>query len=498
MESKMQKILFATSEAHPLIKTGGLADVASSLPRALLKRGHDIKILLPAYASVLLKAKEVGVKKVAELSLSGQTIRLLQTRLPGSRVTVILVDIPQFSEREGNPYCGPDGSDWSDNHWRFFVFAKAAETIALNQAGLDWQPDIVHCNDWQTGLIPALLAQAEQRPATVFTIHNLAYRGLFSYQVFAELGLPNDYWHHEKLEFYGQMSFIKGGLAFADAITTVSESYAREIQTPEFGCGLDGLLSSRTSDLSGVLNGIDIDEWNPGSDKFIVQNYNRRTINHKVKNKTTLQAQLGLPVDKSVPMIGFIGRLVEQKGVDLILNQMNQLLTQNCQVVILGSGFASYEQALKDIALQHPHKVSVTLGYNEAFAHQIEASADLFLMPSIFEPCGLNQMYSLRYGTLPIVNAVGGLRDTVIEKSFDDIGTDGNGFVFHEATAEELHLAIKRALTCYQQPEIWKKMQQNAMSQDFSWEQSAQQYQKIYEEIVSKSETRNLGLGKSI
>jgi len=481
----MQKILFTTSEAHPLIKTGGLADVASSLPRALLKRGHEVKILLPAYASVIVKAKEAGVKKIAELLISGQTISLLQTRLPGSRVTVILVDIPQFSEREGNPYCGPDGNDWSDNHWRFFVFAKAAEAIALNQAGLDWQPDIVHCNDWQTGLIPALLAQHEIRPASVFTIHNLAYRGLFSYQVFAELGLPNDYWHHEKLEFYSQMSFMKGGLAFADAITTVSQSYANEIQTPEFGCGLDGVLRARSKDLSGVLNGIDMDEWNPGSDKLIAQNYNRRTVAHKVKNKTTLQAQLGLPVDKSVPMIGFIGRLVEQKGVDLILNQMTQLLAEDCQLVILGSGIASYEQALKNIALQHPHKLSVTLGYNESFAHQIEASADLFLMPSIFEPCGLNQMYSLRYGTLPIVNAVGGLRDTVIEKSFDDIGTDGNGFVFHLPTAEELHLAIKRALACYQQPDVWKKMQQNAMAQDFSWEKSAERYEEIYSSVVN-------------
>jgi len=479
----MHKILFATSEAHPLIKTGGLADVASSLPRALLKRGHDIKILLPAYASVMVKAKEAGVKKISELAISGQTINLLQTRLPGSRVTVILVDIPQFSEREGNPYCGPDGGDWSDNHWRFFVFAKAAEAISLNQANLDWQPDIVHCNDWQTGLIPALLAQHHQKPASVFTIHNLAYRGLFSYQVFAELGLPNDYWHHEKLEFYGQMSFIKGGLAFANAITTVSQSYAQEIQTSEFGCGLDGVLQARSKDLYGVLNGIDMDEWNPGSDKLIAQNYNRRTINQKAKNKLALQEQLGLPVSESIPMLGFIGRLVEQKGVDLILNQMSQLLTHNCQVVILGSGFASYEQSLKNIAQQYPDKVSVTLGYNEAFAHQIEASADLFLMPSIFEPCGLNQMYSLRYGTLPIVNAVGGLRDTVFEKPFDDIGSNGNGFVFHKATPEELHLAIKRALVCYQHPDVWRKLQQNAMSQDFSWEKSAALYETIYDSI---------------
>lgn len=480
----MQKILFATSEAHPLIKTGGLADVASSLPRALLKRGHDIKILLPAYASVLSKAKEAGIKKVSEISIPGQTISLLQTRLPGSRVTVILVDIPQFSERDGNPYCGPDGSDWGDNHWRFYVFARAAEAIALNEANLDWQPDIVHCNDWQTGLIPALLAQHTNKPASVFTIHNLAYRGLFSYQIFAELGLPGDYWHHDKLEFYGQMSFMKGGLAFADAITTVSQSYAQEIQTPEFGCGLDGVLRARAKDLTGVLNGIDMDEWNPGADKLITHNYNRRTVGQKVANKIALQAQLGLPVNESIPMLGFIGRLVEQKGIDLILNQMNQLLAQDCQLVILGSGFHSYEEALKNIAKQHPHKVSVTIGYNETFAHQIEASADIFLMPSIFEPCGLNQMYSLRYGTLPVVNAVGGLRDTVNERPFDDIGTDGNGFVFHTATPEELHLAIKRALDCYKQPDLWKKMQQNAMSQDFSWEKSAEQYEEIYAGIV--------------
>lgn len=480
----MQKILFATSEAHPLIKTGGLADVASSLPRALLKRGHDIKILLPAYPGVLVKAKEIGVKKVAEISLSGQTIGLLQTRLPGSRVTVILVDIPQFSERDGNPYCGPDGSDWSDNHWRFFVFARAAEAIALNKANLNWQPDIVHCNDWQTGLIPALLVQHEHKPASVYTIHNLAYRGLFSYQIFAELGLPNDFWHHEKLEFYGQMSFMKGGLAFADAITTVSQSYAQEIQTPEFGCGLDGVLRARAKDLTGVLNGIDMDEWNPGADKLIAHNYNRRTLSQKSDNKTALQEKLGLPIDESIPMLGFIGRLVEQKGVDLILSQMNQLLAQDCQLVILGSGFHSYEEALKNIAKQHPHKVSVTIGYNEAFAHQIEASADIFLMPSIFEPCGLNQMYSLRYGTLPVVNAVGGLRDTVNERPLDDIGTEGNGFVFHTATSEELHLAIKRALACYKQPELWKKLQQNAMNQDFSWEKSAERYEEIYERVL--------------
>lgn len=482
----MHKILFATSEAYPLIKTGGLADVAASLPRALLKRGHDIRILLPAYASVMLKARDAGVKKLADLVILGETIGLWQTRLPGSRVTVLLVDIPQFSERKGNPYVGPDGSDWSDNHLRFFLFSKAAEAIAFNRASLDWQPDIVHCNDWQTGLIPALIGEAPNGPATVFTVHNLAYRGLFSYQIFAELGLPNHFWHHEKLEFYGQMSFIKGGLAFADAITTVSPSYAQEIQTPAFGCGLDGLLRARQADLAGILNGIDTDEWNPGSDKLIPYNYNRRTLNQKVNNKLALQEQLGLPVNAQTPMLGFIGRLVEQKGIDLILDQLGQLLTQDCQLVVLGSGFAHYEQALATLVQQQPQKVSVTLGYNEALAHLIEASADIFLMPSIFEPCGLNQMYSLRYGTLPVVNDVGGLRDTVRERPFDDIGTEGNGFVFLKPDSDDLHQAIKRALWCYQQPDLWKQLQQNAMSQDFSWENSAQQYEDLYAKILVK------------
>lgn len=482
----MHKILFATSEAYPLVKTGGLADVAASLPRALLKRGHDLRILLPAYASVMAKALDAGMKSVGELLVEGETVGLWQTRLPGTRVPVLLVDIPQFSEREGNPYVGPDGNDWDDNHWRFFMFSKAAEAIAFNRAGLNWQPDIVHCNDWQTGLIPALIKETPDGPATVFTVHNLAYRGLFSYQTFAELGLPSHLWHYEKLEFYGQMSFIKGGLALADAITTVSPSYAQEIQTPAFGCGLDGLLRARQQDLSGILNGIDVDEWNPGSDKLIAHNYNRRTLAQKTNNKLELQAQLGLPVNAQTPMLGFIGRLVEQKGIDLLLDQLGQLLTQDCHLVVLGSGFAHYEQALTTLAQQQPNKVSVTLGYNEALAHRIEAAADIFLMPSIFEPCGLNQMYSLRYGTLPVVNDVGGLRDTVKERPFDDIGSEGNGFVFQNPTSDDLHQAIKRALWCYQQPDLWKQLQQNAMSQDFSWENSAQQYETLYARITAE------------
>ncbi|WP_049629707.1 glycogen synthase GlgA [Cellvibrio sp. pealriver] len=480
----MQKILFATSEVYPLIKTGGLADVSASLPRALLKLGYDVKILLPAYASVLEKTTEKSLKSIAQFELEGNRINIKQTRLPGTRVTVWLVDISEFSERAGNPYCGPDGNDWYDNHKRFYLFAKVAELIALNQVNLNWQPDIVHCNDWQTGLIPALLSLHQQRPATVFTIHNLAYRGLFSYQAFAELNLPDTFWHHERIEFYGQMSFIKGGLVFADYITTVSPSYAKEIQQPEFGYGLEGLLQYRNEALAGILNGIDCDEWNPGNDPHLAATYNRRTLSNKTKNKLALQERMGLTVDHSIPLLGFVGRLVDQKGVDLILSQMSHLLTSNFQLVILGSGFPHYEQTLKNIAMQNPHKVAVYVGYDEALAHQIEAGCDMFLMPSIFEPCGLNQMYSLRYGTLPIVHAVGGLRDTVVERQADGMTADENGFVFHKPEGKELLAAIERATKAYEQPDVWKKMQLNAMGKDFSWENSAKSYGKIYTQIT--------------
>lgn len=479
----MQKILFATSEVYPLIKTGGLADVSASLPRALLKRGYDVKILIPAYNSVVEKAATVGLKSIAKFEIEGNSIGIKQTRLPGTRVTVWLVDIPEFSEREGNPYCGPDGNDWFDNHKRFYLFSKAAELIALNGASLNWQPDIVHCNDWQTGLIPALLSLHPNHPATVFTIHNLAYRGLFSHQAFAELNLPEAFWHHERIEFYGQMSFIKGGLAFADYVTTVSPSYAQEVQQPEFGYGLDGLLRHRSDALSGILNGIDCEEWNPGTDPHIATTYNRRTLANKSKNKLALQTVMELEVNATIPLFGFIGRLVDQKGVDLILSQMNYLLTSNYQLVILGSGFPHYEQTLKNIAEQNPHKVAVHIGYDEALAHQIEAGCDIFLMPSIFEPCGLNQMYSLRYGTLPIVHSVGGLRDTVIEQSPDEI-TNANGFTFHQPTSDELLAAIERASAAYQQSDYWKKMQINAMSHDFSWEASAKSYSEIYDQLL--------------
>ena len=477
----MSNILFATSEVFPLIKTGGLADVAASLPRALIKLKHNVRIVLPGYASVM-KAVAGDVKKVTVFDVDGEPVTLWRTLLPGTRVLVWLVDAPAFSERDGNPYCGPDGFDWPDNAQRFLLFAKVARLIALNQAGLDWPVDVVHCNDWQTGMIPALLAQDNPRPATVFTIHNLAYRGLFSWDTFTSLGLPHELWHMDRLEFYGQFSFMKGGLVYADRVTTVSPTYAEEIQTPDAGNGLDGLLRHRQAVLSGILNGIDADEWNPGTDKHIAQTYNRRTLTNKEKNKVALQERSGLEVSEK-PLLGFIGRLVDQKGVDLILSNLPQLLSEGCQCVILGSGMKDYEERLAQLAQEFPEQLSVTIGYSEILAHQIEAGADIFLMPSAYEPCGLNQLYSLRYGTLPVVHAVGGLRDSVIDFA-EPTQTDATGFMFYQYTAHGLYNAIQRALAAFQDKKIWRMLQNNGMSKDLSWRRSAEEYGRLYGELL--------------
>lgn len=475
-------VLFAASEAYPLIKTGGLADVAASLPRALLKLGHQVRILIPAYKTVLEK-QQGQLKLLAEVIIDAQPIKIWQTRLPHSRVSVWLVDLPLFSERGGNPYVNEYGQDWPDNHQRFYAFCRLATELAMGRIGLKWTPDLVHCNDWQTGLIPALLSLEPKRPATVFTVHNLAYHGLFPYSAFAELNLPEQLWHHDALEFYQQLSFIKGGLVFADRITTVSPTYAKEIQTQAWGCGLEGVMLKRQKNLHGILNGIDIKEWNPGRDPHLEQRYSWRSLGKKATNKKALQQRLGLAVQPKTPVLGFVGRLVEQKGIDLLMAVLPTLLeAKKCQLVMLGSGAPHYHQSLKVLARKYPRHFSLTLGYDESMAHQIEAGADAFLMPSLFEPCGLNQLYSLRYGTPPIVHAVGGLRDTVVDMSEDT--NQANGFCFYQATAEGLFGAIKKALDCYRNPELWRQLQINGMRQDFSWDKSALEYGALYDELV--------------
>jgi starch synthase len=487
----MNKILFVASEAYPLIKTGGLADVAGSLPRALQKRKQDVRLLIPGYRSVLAQIKTPSI--IAETFHYGHKIRIIETTLPNSRVKTWLVDCPAAFDRPGNPYVDTAGNNWDDNAFRFALFCQVAVDIALNRCNIGWQADVVHCNDWQTALIPALLDGYSQRPATVFTIHNMAYQGLFDKQTFYNLGLPSALWHPGGVEFFDQLSFIKGGLVYADYINTVSPTYAQEIQLAEFGYGLDGLLRHRSDRLRGILNGIDNEVWDPGSDLHIPYRYNQRTLKNKSLNKTELQTALKLPVDANLPMLGMISRMVEQKGFDTVLGALPEIVKWPIQLVLLGNGQSYYENALKEWAKHYPKKIHLRIGYDETLSHRIEAAADLYLMPSLFEPCGLNQLYSLRYGTLPVVRNVGGLADSVCDTSETSIANNtATGFVITDNKPATLIKTLQRALLHYQTPDVWRQLQVNAMSQDFSWQQSAEEYLSLYQ-LAQASNSKGMG-----
>jgi starch synthase len=474
----MRKILFVTSEAHPLIKTGGLADVSGSLPKALADLGEDIRIVLPNYQGIHT-SEPIYYKST--IKVNNAEVNILETRLPGTAVTVWLVDYPKFFKLPGNPYHDETGKPWDNSAERFGLFCHTAAEIAMNRAYLDWKPEIVHCNDWQSGLVPALLTVEQHRPATLFTIHNMAYQGVFPRSVDYVLNLPQQLWDDGGIEFHGMLSFLKSGLAYSDRINTVSPSYAMEIQTAKFGCGLEGLLSYRRDYLSGIINGIDSGQWNPETDVNISTHYNLSTLNKKSENKTALQKKLSLPINKKIPVFGLISRLVDQKGIDLLLESMPEILQLPLQLVILGSGDKIFEQQLLEFAEAQPKIMAVKIGYDEALSHQIEAGSDVFLMPSRFEPCGLNQMYSLRYGTIPIVNKVGGLGDTVVDTVPQTINDkSATGIVFDGAFSGTLLEAIKRALMLYDQTETWKQLQVSGMRQDFSWKHSALQYIDLY------------------
>jgi len=477
----MKKILFVTSEAHPLIKTGGLADVCGSLPKALAELSQDIKLIIPNYQA--LKTSE-NVRFMCAIRVDNRNINILETRMPDSHVIVWLVDYPAYYNYPGNPYVDEQGDSWPNNAERFGLFCRIAVEAAMDRINQDWKPDVVHCNDWQSGLVPALLSLENDRPSTVFTIHNMAYQGLFPATAAAKLNIPGQLWHPAGLEFHDMLSFIKGGLVYADYITTVSPTYAQEIQTAEFGYGLEGLLDHRKEFLGGIINGIDLDQWNAENDTLIAQTYSVSTLDKKQLNKAALQVKFALPVNDQVPILGLIGRLVEQKGIDLILECLPEMMEMDMQFVLLGSGDKDFEKQLKKLALLYPDKIAITIGYDEALAHLIEAGADIFLMPSRFEPCGLNQMYSQRYGTIPIVRKTGGLADTVTDTVPETLANKtASGVVFSEASSSALLEAIKRTLILYSMPDYWKKMQINAMKKDFSWQRSAEQYLSLYENI---------------
>jgi starch synthase len=479
------KILYAASEALPLMKTGGLGDVAGSLPAALRRLGADVRLVLPGYRDALARAP--SPRRVAEFDLPAVRgrVRLLETRLPGG-LPAWLVDYPPAYDRPGNPYLAPDGEVWHDNAERFALFARAVAAIALGRAGLDWLPTLVHANDWQTGLVPALLSLEPARPATVFTVHNLAYQGLFPRPVFDRLGLPPEWWHPGALEFHGRLSYMKAGLVYADRLTTVSPGYAREIQTPDFGCGLDGLLRHRSGALHGILNGIDTAEWDPARNPALARPFHAGDLAARRANKRALQDEFGLVPDDDALLLGNIGRMVEQKGIDLAIAALPAILELPAQVAILGTGEARYEQALRDLARRFPGRLAVHVGYDEALAHRIEAGGDAFLMPSRFEPCGLNQLYSLRYGCVPIVHRVGGLADTVIDATPEALAAGtATGVLFDRPSAAALTAAVRRALALYRKPPVWEQLMRTGMAQDYSWEHSARDYLALYESALN-------------
>jgi starch synthase len=483
-------ILYAASEAYPLIKTGGLGDVVYSLPRALNQLGDSVRLVLPGYHDVLADAGPFDV--VAEWDIPGagilHRVRILQTRLESLGELLYLVEAPALFGRPGNPYVQDNGIVWPDNAERFTVFSRAVAMLALKSPDPDWQAEVVHAHDWQTGLVPAFLSQSPQSPATVFTIHNLSYDGYFPYHDFTQLHLPTAWWSSEYIEFFGGFSMLKAGMVFSDRITTVSPNYAREICTPEFGYRFDGLLQHLGDKLSGILNGIDLDTWNPASDRYLAAHYGavHNRIKSKRINKTDLLLQVGLP-DNDAPLLGFIGRMVHQKGIDLVASILPQLFEQSTvQVVILGSGDKLFESSLLALAHEYPERLHVYIGYSESLAHKIEAGCDLFLMPSRFEPCGLNQMYSLRYGTPPIVNHTGGLADTVVDTTPATLkDKTATGFVFRQASVDALLECTLRALDYMFHKKSWNQVCRTGMQQLLGWDASARHYQQLYQAEIS-------------
>ncbi|MFQ5659249.1 MAG: glycogen synthase GlgA [Gammaproteobacteria bacterium] len=483
------RILFAVSEVYPLIKTGGLADVACYLPIALHEQGFDIRIVVPAYRHVLRQVDRIKAGREIDIAEINIRFHLLQTLLPDSDIPVYLVDVPELFDRPGGPYDDPAGQDWPDNAERFSLFCRVLRLISLGRAGLDWTPDLLHCHDWHTGLAPALLARDPDRPATLFTIHNLAYQGNFPYTNFLSLKLPAGFWSADALEFYGDLSFIKGGLVYADQLTTVSPGYAREIVTPVSGCGLEGVLQRRADNLTGILNGVDYRIWDPRHDPVIERHYWLDNLAGKKMNKCTLQQELGLVENDKAILLAHISRLTGQKGIDVIIDGLADLmLDEDVQLVVLGTGEEKYEQALRAAAVSHEGRMAVNLSYNEALAHRIQAGADIMLMPSRFEPCGLTQLYSLRYGTIPVVRMTGGLADTVVDTTDASLKDHtATGFGFSGIATSDYLGSVHRALMLYRSGgDRWRRIMSTAMQQEFSWANSARNYARAYAEVLTR------------
>jgi starch synthase len=484
MQDDRLRILFTTSECSPWIKTGGLGDVSAGLSEALTARGLDARVLLPAYRPVLAAAGHR--REIARLPATAAfpAALLCEATLP-SGVPAWLVDCPALYDRDGGPYQDPaTGADWPDNALRFGLLSRVAATLA-GRSPLAWRPHILHCNDWQTALAPAQLHFAGgPRAATLVCIHNLAFQGLFPAATVAEVGLPAASFAADGVEFYGRMSFLKAGVVYGDAIATVSPTYAREIQREPLGFGFQALLAARADRLHGILNGIDVRAWDPVTDRLIPRRYDAAHLEAKLENKRALQARMGLP-PADVPLFGFVGRLTRQKGIDLIAAVAPEVAALPAQLVVLGTGERELEAAARGLARVHPDAVAVAIGFDEPLAHLIEAGADAFLMPSRFEPCGLNQMYSQRYGTPPIAHATGGLCDSIVDATPATLaGGAATGFLFREPTAAALLGAIERSLAAYRHPPTWRALQRQGMARDFGWDTAAREYVHLYASLA--------------
>ena len=481
------RILYGTAEAEPLVKIGGLGEVSGALPLALRRLGVDVRLLIPAYRGVIeaLQGEPVG-EPFQVIPGVEEPAQLFLGRMPAVEQPVYAIACPALYDRDGGPYTDPDGEGWPDNALRFGVLSKVAALFGSTTGLAGWSADVIHCNDWHTGLAPAyLMHDRRARARSLITVHNLTFQGNFPAELLSTLGLPKSCFIIDGVEFYGQLSFLKAGLYYADYLTTVSPGYAREIQTPEFGFGLEGLLVHRRNRLTGILNGIDSTQWDPQQDPYLPARFGPQDLIGKAVNKQLLQERLGFKANAETIVVGMVGRFTYQKGVDLILGVAEELLKQPVQLVILGSGDRHYEIEWSRFAWDHPENVSVTIGYDVALAHLIEAGADLFLMPSRFEPCGLNQMYSMRYGAPPVVRRTGGLADSVVDTTPRTL-LDGTatGFVFENANTAELLACIFRALLAFQDRKTWQKIQYNGMLKNFDWETSANQYLKIYQALA--------------
>jgi starch synthase len=477
------RILFATSEMHPLIKTGGLADVSASLPAALQALGQDVRVLLPGYTQVLDALKNKKVVATFKPFEDQAEVRLLSAKMPVTGVSLYILDAPHYYCRVAGPYQYHLGGDWPDNPMRFGILSRVAAMLGSSSSPVNWQAELVHCNDWQTGLVPAYL-HLEQEPhaKTVMAIHNIAFQGNFDHEWTKHLHLPLSLYHMHGVEFHGHLSFLKAGLQYADRIVTVSPTYAHEIQATEMGYGMQGLLTLRSAQVSGILNGIDENEWNPATDPHLSAHYNEQDLAAKAQVKQALQQRLGLEVNAQAPLLGVVSRLTYQKGLDLLLECLPTLLDSGAQLAVLGSGDAEFERRYQQLAQRYTGRVSVTTRFDEPLSHQIMAGADIFLMPSRFEPCGLNQMYGMRYGTPPVVRRTGGLADSVMNASLEG----GTGFVFDDPGVAALQQTIKWAIECYHDAPTFRRIQLNGMNKDVSWRHSAQLYFDLYKTALEK------------